>query len=342
MKRFHLPTHDWLLPSLSALIVASSGLAALQGADPRGNAADLLPGTYQRAYEDRFEEALPFRSAAQNAWTAARIALLGEVSAGALLSDSGWLFTLEEFSAPTDAPDFGAELEATRIALAAQGIRLIPVIVPDKARMMTAEHGFPRSAALEARYDDALNVIAQHGLPRIDARVVLSDLGANAYFRTDTHWTPEGAAAVARLLAEALSEVTVVPTYETRATSQQPLEGDLMAFADTGAFARWVGPQPEMQSIYETTNPAESLDLFGDADIPLALVGTSFSAREDLHFDGFLKSAFGLDVINLATQGEGPFAPMRRLLADATFQTNSPTLVIWEIPERYIDPRSFQ
>lgn len=342
MKRFIPSSGDWLLPSLSALFVATSGIAALHGADPRGTASNLFAGTYQRAYEDRFEDALPFRNAAQHAWTTARIALLGEVSSGALMSDSGWLFTLEEFVTPPDAPDFTAELEATQASLAAQGIRLIPLIVPDKARVLQAEHSFARSAALVARYDDALDAISKLGLPRIDARTALAPLGNDAFFRTDTHWTPEGASAVAQMLAKAVPERAEPSEFETQHTAQQTLQGDLMAFADAGVFARWVGPQPEMQALYETLNTAESLDLFGDADIPVALVGTSFSARSDLHFDGFLRSALGLDVLNLAAQGEGPFAPMRRILANATFQTNPPKLVIWEIPERYIDPRSFQ
>jgi alginate O-acetyltransferase complex protein AlgJ len=342
MKRFHFLSKDWLLPSISALIVATSGIAALQSANARGSAADLFSGSYQRAYEDRFEQALPFRRTAQDAWAAARMVLFGEVSVGALMSDSGWLFTLEEFVTPVNAPDFVRELQQTKIALAEHGIRLIPVIVPDKARIMQTEHSFPRTEALDARYDNALEAVTQLGLPSIDTRAALERLGHAAYFRTDTHWTPEGAAAVANKLTEALPDVAVASTFETHISAHQALEGDLLAFAQTGAFAQWVGPKTEVQTLFETLNSAENLDLFADVDIPIVLVGTSFSARTDLHFDGFLKSALGLDVINLATEGEGPFAPMRRLLSDAAFEINPPQFVIWEIPERYIDPRSFQ
>ena len=339
MKRCIASAGDWLLPSLSALFVATSGIAALHGADPRGTASNLFAGTYQRAYEGRFEDALPFRNAAQHAWTTARMALLGEVSSGALMSDSGWLFTLEEFVTPPDAPDFTAELEATQASLAAQGIRLIPLIVPDKARVLQAEHSFARSAALVARYDDALDAISKLGLPRIDARTALAPLGNDAFFRTDTHWTPYGAQAVAAALAPQIAALGLDPTaFETEQTQIIPHIGDLMRYLplldpDAAGFA------PEPLPRYTTVAAGGDLlggGLFGDAPVLASLIGTSFSANPNWHFDGWLKQETGIDLINRADEGQGPFAPMRAYLADQTAQSDtSAGLVIWEIPERY-------
>ncbi len=328
------------LPALTSALVLASGVLALRQADPRGALRDLFPGTYQRLYEDRFEAALPFRNFAQQGWSALRLAAFGEAQAGALVGAEGWLFTLEEFVAPQDAPDLATELTYARDQLAARGIALVPVIVPDKARMVQGLHRFPRAAEIEDRFDAALGVLAELGLPAIDTRLALAPLGPTAYLRTDTHWSPQGAQATALALARALPDL-VQPgeSYVTRPDGVQALEGDLTVFVDTGPFAAWVGPRPETIARFETVSTGSDMGLFGDAEIPVALIGTSFSARGDLHFDGFLKSALGQDVLNLSEQGQGPFAPMRRFLASPEPTFTPLRTVIWEIPERYITTR---
>ncbi len=42
------------------------------------------------------------------------------------------------------------------------------------------------------------------------------------------------------------------------------------------------------------------------------------------------------DVVNLAREGDGPFAPMAEFLSSGELKRLSPKLVIWEIPERYL------
>jgi alginate O-acetyltransferase complex protein AlgJ len=76
--------------------------------------------------------------------------------------------------------------------------------------------------------------------------------------------------------------------------------------------------------------------LFGDEKIPVALVGTSYSANPLWNFAGFLEEALQTDVINAAEEGQGPFETMKTYLASAAFRDNPPELVVWEIPERYL------
>jgi alginate O-acetyltransferase complex protein AlgJ len=79
-----------------------------------------------------------------------------------------------------------------------------------------------------------------------------------------------------------------------------------------------------------------STDLFGDEDIPVTLVGTSYSANSKWGFADFLKENFGTDVLNAADEGMGPFETMKKYLNDGAFKKTPPKLVVWEIPERYL------
>ncbi|WP_195821355.1 alginate O-acetyltransferase AlgX-related protein [Roseobacter sp. MH60115] len=330
------------LPILTSAFVIFSGANAVREADPRGAFRDTFDGLYQRTYEDRFDVAMPFKELALHSWTALRLAAFGEANHGALVGQDGWLFTLEEFGAGEDATDFRAEVSEIRDLLAANGVALIPVIIPDKARVMAAMHRFPRDLALQTRFDGALSVLTELGLPAIDMRKTLSDLGEAAFLRTDTHWSPTGSQAVAQVLAAHLPEIMRRDgVFQTQKVGEALLEGDLTVFAQTGPFQPFVGPMLETIPVFETVSTSSELGLLGDPKIQIALVGTSFSARDDLHFEGFLKSAFGQDILNLAEEGQGPFVPMRRFLASRSLASTSVKTVIWEIPERYINLRTF-
>lgn len=78
---------------------ASTGLpldAVTLGTTPIGHAgSNLADGSYQRAYEHRFEERLPTAHSAAQVLAALRLALFEEVAEGAVLGSEGWLFTAE-------------------------------------------------------------------------------------------------------------------------------------------------------------------------------------------------------------------------------------------------------
>ena len=79
------------------------------------------------------------------------------------------------------------------------------------------------------------------------------------------------------------------------------------------------------------------MDLFADIPLPsVALLGTSYSANPNWNFEGSLKLALNKDLINFATEGEGPFIPMIDFLERHLKTLPSLELVIWEIPERYL------
>ncbi|WP_424969278.1 alginate O-acetyltransferase AlgX-related protein [Dinoroseobacter sp. S76] len=332
------PKSDPLIPLALVGGLAALSVAALLRVDAGTPLRGWADGSYQRGFEARFEAALPTQTGAVELWAALRWQLLREPAQGAVAGEGGWLFTAEEFTEPKAPRDLAAELARVAAELDARGIQLAPVIVPDKARMQ--EHLLPRgrSAGFAARYGRALETVEAAGLPVIDLRPALSD--DRAFLRTDTHWSPEGARRAAEAIATALDPFTLSPRkVTTRATGTRAFDGDLAGFVPTGAFRPHLGPHPEQIATYET-EVASAGGLFGAAEIPVALVGTSFSAKPDFHFAGFLQQALQADLINASAVGQGPFAPMDAFLAELDGLDALPALVLWEIPERYLTSRS--
>jgi alginate O-acetyltransferase complex protein AlgJ len=228
--------------------------------------------------------------------------------------------------------------------LSAQDIRLLPVIVPDKARIMAGYLPLQRSPRFDLRYDALLDGLAARGYPAIDLRQDLSAKldEAAGFMKTDTHWSPAGAARVARKIAKALGSTALpVRDFATRSLGDASFDGDLLAFANVGPFRPHFPMLHETIEVFETAGSDEAdagaLGLFGEAEVPVALVGTSYSARTEFHFEGFLKSELDADLVNHAEAGLGPFVPMDRFLASLPQTAAPPQLVIWEIPERYLN-----
>ncbi|MEM9250298.1 MAG: hypothetical protein AAGB05_16590 [Pseudomonadota bacterium] len=327
---------DGILLTTAALALGGLGLATL-GTTPLGPVdRGWADGTYQRGYENRFEEALPTAQSAAQLFAALKLALLGEAAEGAILGSDGWLFTAEEFSAPIETRDLTSELLRVR-AMLGSGTALLPVIIPDKARIMAEMLARSRSGPFTARYDAALESIEAVGLPALDLRPAL-DAAGTPFLRTDTHWSPAGAEAAAAEVGAAVAkhgpDLTKAKSALT-ATGVVPFEGDLRAFVDTGHWIALASVPVERIETFRTEITTQG-GLFGDAPVEIVLVGTSFSARAEFHFEGFLKHHLSADVLNLAQVGLGPFVPMDHALAALERLPTPPRLIIWEVPERYL------
>jgi alginate O-acetyltransferase complex protein AlgJ len=109
----------------------------------------------------------------------------------------------------------------------------------------------------------------------------------------------------------------------------------LLPFVATGRYRDRVGPAAELINTFETA-VTSSGGLFGAADIPVALIGTSYSAKAEFHFEGFLKHALQANVLNLSRVGQGPFRPMDAFLEERSTLSSLPSIVVWEIPERFL------
>ncbi|MEL7344532.1 MAG: hypothetical protein AAFN59_06685 [Pseudomonadota bacterium] len=329
---------DTVFTLSAAALMAGLSLTAFARTDAGDPTSGWRDGAYQRGFEERFERSVPTHEGSVALWAGVRWALFNEPSAGAIASKDGWLFTSEEFIEPSETRDFALELERVAARLSGAGINLVPVVIPDKARMQGHRLARGRSDGFENRYARALGTIGQADLPVIDLRPVL-DFNYS-YQRTDTHWSPEGARRVAGRIAARLADFDLPKTVvETKSNGVAGFEGDLLTFVATGAFSDLVGPAAEGIATFETS-VAASGDLFGDAVVPVALVGTSYSAKPEFHFAGFLKQSLQADVLNASVVGQGPFAPMDTFLTELEQLSSPPSLVLWEIPERFLTSRS--
>ena len=323
---------DLFRASTFIILVFGVGLIGLSKLTIWQQDAPVFGGTYQRAVEDDFQERLPFASGVRQGWNALQLAVFGQAHSEVYVAGD-WLFTQEEFRAPAEPNDFAAELSAARAALAAHDIELIPILVPDKARMLAEHLPRARDADLETRYDSLLSIMQEEGFPAADLRPALA-AQPQTYLRTDTHWSPTGA----RIAAEALRDFVRAgdQVFETTEAPGSAFDADLLGLIDTGVLQAQLGPKTETLALAQTTNTGA--DLFGDSAITMVLVGTSFSARPEFNFAGALAQATGHEVLNLAEQGQGPFAPMRAALESGAIVEQAPLYVVWEIPERYVTP----
>jgi len=308
---------------------------------------DFLGGGWTTGYKEAFERGLPIRKAAVQTIGALRYLLFREGEEGVLVGEGGWLFTSEEFACPPDGPQVMAEnlgfVREVRDLLARRGIDLIVVLLPSKARIYADKLGryrLPPCAAV--RYEEFRHAVLELGIDCPDLLTALREARSReeVFFRTDTHWRPYGAAAAAAAAAEAGRprldrKSSPRSRYVTRRLGVRDFQGDLLRFVPLGRFQRILGIPSERVEVLETEAREESpLGLFDRPVIPVALVGTSYSAGRTWNFDGALKEALEADVLNLGAEGRGPFLPMRTYLSGQTFDQVPPDLVLWEIPER--------
>jgi alginate O-acetyltransferase complex protein AlgJ len=66
--------------------------------------------------------------------------------------------------------------------------------------------------------------------------------------------------------------------------------------------------------------------------VPVALIGTSYSANPNWNFVGALQQALRSDVVNYAEDGHGPILPMLSYLQSDAFKNSPPQVLIWEFP----------
>ncbi len=324
--------------------VVNFGYTRFPGADEIPRDVTALRGALTAKLDSVYRQSLPHREPAIGMIGAMRYLALGEGRKGVVTGRDGWLYTAEEVRpAPMVLTRSFDRIEQVRDRLAVAGARLVIVPVPGKLDVHV-EHSEPETAAGIARlYDRFLAGLSTRGVEVLDTRAVLRDEAARrpAFFRTDTHWTPAGAEAVARALAAS----GLVPTGSTRfavtSVSVDRFTGDLVSFVTDDRLAPLVGLRPEIAAPYTAGAQGDlAADIFAGADAGATLlIGTSYSANPAWSFSEALKLALHQDVLNLAAEGQGPVRPMLDYLASSDFRDAPPALVIWEFPVRYLsDP----
>ena len=306
---------------------------------------NIMDGTWAPTFESELNESLPVFSPARNFWGRAEYEAFGEGRSGVLVGKDGWLFTNEEFSCvPGGEQNMQQNLDYIQHVfnhLKQNGTHLEIVLLPAKARLYKdylGDNTMPECR--EKLYGRVVRYFKDNDIGYVSllepfARFPQRD---KLFFKTDTHWTPAGAKLTALLIAQLyegfdLSEKEYVTEYD------EPVEheGDLLRYLP-GVENDTI--HTEMIGSMETNAAEENADaaaaLFGDEDVPVTLVGTSYSANQNWHFEGHLKDALNVDVLNMADEGQGPFKTMASYLASDALKNNPPLIVLWEIPERYV------
>ena len=320
--------------------------------DDAGKLTDLdgsvVRGEVTAHLSEAYAKAMPHRELAVAGLGAARYALLGEGRDGVVVGRDGWLFTDEEMLAASE-PQVGQvvrEAVAAQERLAALGTRLIVVAVPAKVDVERQHAPDERAAwAMEQQQQRFVLALGAAGVNAVDARPALVEVDrvSPAFWTRDTHWTPEGASAVAQAVARSGLVGLGEDTFLRRESQPEEVPGDLVSFVTSRGLAPSLGMEPETVVPYvaEATGGAAGGIFAVDAPQPeVVLVGTSYSADERWSFAPALTLALGRDVADRAEEGQGPIRPLRALLADPALAQDSPDTVIWEVPVRYLGDSS--
>lgn len=311
----------------------------------------IIDGKWAKAFETHFDKEFPVKRLGTNVWAALDFLLFGEGRPGVIVGRDGWLYSDEEFHAVANAEanirGNWALIRGVQRELERHGIQLVLAILPAKARLYP-EHLKEKipSHTFAPLYRQFHAEAREAGLYAPDLLAPLQQAkqqGNQVFLRTDTHWTPSGAEVVARQLSESIRGERLLREaprfYVTKPGASQPHQGDLVNFLPLDPLFSHLLPEPDQLQLRSTQPLAEDTGddaLFGDTQVPVALVGTSYSADPRWNFLGALRQSLQSDVVSFAEDGRGPLLPMLSFLQTAALEQSSPKVVIWEFPERYL------
>ena len=339
--------YGWLMAA-ALLAGAGEGVATLASPEARRHVAAaatwaaLLSGQTAAAINDAMAHDLPGGGMLRAAGGVLRWRLFGSGGPQVTVGCGGWLYLTEELR-----PWPGGEAAMQRRALllhqiaadlAAKGITLQLVLVPDKARIATeGACGLPRSAQAQDRY--ATFAAMLEGLPVTDLVAAYTAVRTPLYYRTDTHWNEDGAA----LAAAAVAAATDAPIdrdhpFRTRYGPAAKRPGDLlrlMGLDQVPDFAIALRPRPDEEPP-ATTSEAEPPGLLDEVPPPdVVLIGSSYSLNGN--FLGALEQSLAAPVAQYARAGGGFWEAAHDYFRSPAFTAAPPKLVVWEIPERVVN-----
>ncbi len=316
------------------------------------NEATVLNGRWTKAVETHYDDEFPIKRLGTNLWAALDFKLFNEGRPGVVLGRDQWLYSDEEFN-PIVNEELNLQgnyalVEGVRQTLKARGVELVMAIVPAKVRLYPEHLAEVKPASIHADlYQDFHQRVAAERIPAPDLLGPLQqakNAGQQVFLRTDTHWTPEGAQIAAEQLARTIAEKTPLSgqpqQFVTQASENVSHKGDLRLFLPLDPLFENLMPATEplqKRITVAAEQPAEGEDaLFANSEVPVALVGTSYSANPNWNFVGALKQALNSDVLSYAEDGHGPILPMLSYLKSDDFKNSPPQVLIWEFPERYL------
>jgi alginate O-acetyltransferase complex protein AlgJ len=311
--------------------------------------SEFRDGRVTAALSSQLDKNLPLRTEIIAWANAGRFLLTRGAGDQVRLGQDGWLFSVEEMQ----YFPMGRNHEDARLAilsrvgseLKARGVSLVVALVPDKSRMLQHKLSGGRYPDWHSeRYGYLVTTLRQRGIEVVDLQAALASKGTESslYYRTDTHWNQSGGKRAALAVAQqvkALAPDLAPSTFLTRPTGvTDQRAGDLLRMMGLADMPNWTRPKPDLE-VPEVTTKMESAQpegLFDTVGVPVVLMGTSYSLRGNFH--GYFQEALGAEVLNVARDGGGFIQSAKAYLADESFQTSKPQVIVWEIPERVFSP----
>lgn len=309
----------------------------------------MYNGGLSAAIERQYRDLVFFKPFASAFFGVIRYFVLGEGRKGVIIGREGWLFSTEELARPPGYEEYGAkcinDLAQLTRKLEKEGTQVVIALIPEKADIYGDMLPSGSAIAPNLSYEELLKRLTENGITAPDLRTALAEERKRraVFLKSDTHWTPAGAEAAARAVAAAIPATELQPRKRFVADegAQVSVRGDLMNYVDLG------GLEGVTELGSDLVHPPVSkevdgnvADLFEDDNIPVNLIGTSYSANETWGFSAYLRKYLGADVMNVAESGMGPFEPMEKYFKTKIREEQTPQVVIWEIPLRYLAVRT--
>jgi alginate O-acetyltransferase complex protein AlgJ len=273
---------------------------------------------------------------------AAAPAAVNQDSSIVLIGKDGWLFpawgSLTEVDAPAIARNTALIAQA-RSALAAAGVKLEVLVLPDKALFYEDKlpDGKHLGQAVRGRYALVHDGLEKAGVPAVDALQVLRQVkqgGQEVFYRSDQHWTQPAADAVAVAVAAQVRQQ--VPTLAGDAGSGMALGSEIKE-RRFGDLAELFLTDDQRKSIGRDTftvrRQAEQQSLLDDAPAPVHVTGHSM-VQPYFGFPQKLSNVLDRPVsVNWKPGNVGHWVMLLEYLESPEFRQHKPQVLVWQMFE---------
>ncbi|MBV4538930.1 alginate O-acetyltransferase AlgX-related protein [Pseudomonas urmiensis] len=254
----------------------------------------------------------------------------------------GWLFP--GWGSLTEVDSRGIEASTALIkdaqqALAARGVHLQVLVLPDKTRFYQDKlpAGKTLSAQVQQRYQSILASLHKAGISALDDAAVLEQVrqgGKDVFYRTDQHWTQVAADATAQATAEQIKRD--VPALKGSAGSGMTLGSEFKERRFGDLAERFLTPEQRKQTGRETftvRRQAAATGLLDSAPAPVHVTGHSM-VQPYFGFPQKLSNSVDRPVsVNWKPGNVGQWIMLLEYLESADFKNNPPQVLVWQMFE---------
>lgn len=267
-----------------------------------------------------------------------------KVQAEALLIQGrdGWLFPIWEKLSDvrqSRSDTNVALISAVKDQLATQGIKLVVVVVPMKASFYVDRLPASRPVSSEVlqRFASLMKRLEAAGILTVDTLSALRELEQTrqlAFFRTDYHWTAQGAEATAELVGR-LIEKSVRFDYAPGGGSALGDWTNVRRYGDLAT--RFMTAEQRLvlgrERFRVRASPTENMVLLDDDPAEIHLIGNSF-VQPYLGFPQKLSQGLNRPVSLTWKPGNiGPWITFLDYVESDEYHQNKPKLIVWQLNE---------